>query len=319
MPNDLRYWLGLSAFPGIGPVRFSLLRTYFGTVKQIWDAPKDELIKTGLGEKLSDSFDSFRNAFDIAAYQKKLHDAHIGVLTIDDSRYPKLLKEIVDAPFLLYVKGRKTAKPIDMEKTIAVVGTRKASPYGIDVTKKFVRGLVEVGYTIVSGMAYGIDAVAHETAIACGGKTVAVLGCGVDVIAPFSNAHIYRKLTDGGFGAVVSEMPLGLRPEKGLFVARNRIISGLSRGVVVIEGEKDSGTLITARNAGEQGRDVFAVPGPITSSTSAGPATLLKNGAILIESVHDILEHVVCHPELVSGSIRQTVTIKRLDAEINSA
>ena len=217
---------------------------------------------------------------------------HIGALTIDDARYPKLLKEISDPPFFLYVKGKRTDAPIDMDKTIAIVGTRKATAYGISMTKQFVRDLVRVGFTIISGMAYGIDAVAHETTIACGGKTIAVLGCGVDICAPYSNVHIYRKLSCEGFGAVVSEMPLGLRPEKGLFIARNRIISGLSRGVVVIEGEKDSGTLITARNAGEQGRDVFAVPGPVTSETSHGPAALLKSGAILAESVHDILEHI---------------------------
>lgn len=292
MPNELRYWLGLSAFPGIGPVRFGLLRAYFGTVKQIWDAPVEELTKTGLGEKLTRSFDQFRTSFDCGKYQKQLIDAHIGVVTIDDIRYPKLLKEIVDPPFLLYVKGKHTGTPIPMEKTIAIVGTRKASPYGISITKQFVRDLVAAGYTIISGMAYGIDAVAHQTAIAYGGKTIAVLGCGVDIIAPYSNAPIYRKLAYEGYGAVVSEMPMGLKPEKGLFVARNRIISGLSRGVVVIEGEKDSGTLITARCAGEQGRDVFAVPGPITSPTSSGPAKLLKSGAILVESVHDILEHI---------------------------
>jgi len=290
--NDLRYWLGLSAFPGIGPARFQLLLQYFGTVKRIWEAPRDELIKIGLGGKLTQTLDQFRNTFDSVAYQKKLQDAHIGVVTIDDFRYPKILKEIVDPPFLLYVKGKKTKEPIDMEKTIAVVGTRQATSYGISITKQLTRDLVSAGFTIISGMAYGIDAVAHETAIASGGKTIAVLGCGVDICAPLANLHIYRKLAYEGFGAVVSEMPLGLRPEKGLFVARNRIISGLSRGVVVVEGEKDSGTLITASYAASQGRDVFAVPGPITSPTSRGPATLIKSGAILVESAHDILEHV---------------------------
>jgi DNA processing protein len=292
MRNDVRYWLGLSAFPGIGPARFGLLLEYFHTVKRIWEAPRDALIEIGFGEKLTQSFDHFRNTFNLVDYQKRLQENHVGVVTIDDFRYPKLLKEIVDPPFLLYVKGRKMSTPIDMEKTIAIVGSRKATPYGLAITKQLTRDLVAAGYTIISGMAYGIDAMAHETAIACGGKTIAVLGCGVDICAPLANIHIYRKLSDEGFGAVVSEMPLGLRPEKGLFVARNRIISGLSRGVVVVEGEKDSGTLITAKNAAEQGRDVFAVPGPITSPTSRGPAALLKNGAILVESAHDILEHV---------------------------
>lgn len=292
MSNDLRYWLGLSAFPGIGPVRFALLRNYFGSVKQIWEASVEDFRKTGLGEKLTRSFGHFRNTFNILAYQKKLRDSHIGVVTIDDSRYPKLLKEIVDPPFLLYVKGRKTDQPIDMEKTIAIVGTRKATLYGIAITKQLVRDLVSAGCTIVSGMAYGIDAIAHEEAIACGGKTIAVLGCGVDICAPLANLHIYRKLSDEGFGAVISEMPLGLRPEKGLFVTRNRIISGLSRGVVVIEGEKDSGTLITASCAASQGRDVFAVPGSVDVPTSSASSYLLKSGAILIENAHDILEHI---------------------------
>lgn len=292
MTNDVRYWLGLSAFPGIGPARFGVLLQYFQTVKRIWEAPSDMLIEIGFGEKLTRSFDHFRNTFDLADYQKRLQETHVGAVTIDDFRYPKLLKEIVDPPFLLYVKGRKMSTPIDMEKTIAIVGSRNATPYGLAITKQLTHDLVAAGYTIISGMAYGIDAMAHETAIACDGKTIAVLGCGVDICAPRANIHIYRKLSDGGFGAVVSEMPLGLRPEKGLFVARNRIISGLSRGVVVVEGEKDSGTLITAKNAAEQGRDVFAVPGPITSPTSRGPAALLKNGAILVESAHDILEHV---------------------------
>jgi DNA processing protein len=292
MPNDLCYWLGLSAYPGIGPVRFRLLRNYFGTVKQIWSASVPDLLNLGLGEKLTYSFDSFRTTFNILAYQKKLHEDHIGVVIIDDPRYPKLLKEINDPPFLLYVKGKKTETPINMEKTIAIVGARKATAYGIDTTKQLVTDLVRAGYTIVSGMAYGIDAVAHETAISCGGKTIAVLGCGVDIIAPLRNAHIYRKLAYEGCGAIISEMPVGLRPEKGLFVARNRIISGLSKGVVVIEGDRHSGTFITASDAALQGRDVFAVPGPITSATSRGPSALLKNGAILVESAHDILEHV---------------------------
>jgi len=290
--DDVRYWLGLSAFPGIGPVRFGLLRNYFGTVEAIWHAPEKKLFEVNLPKNLVIDFCAFRKTFDSTSYIQRMQKEHIGALTIDDARYPKLLKEISDPPFFLYVKGKRTDAPIDMDKTIAIVGTRKATAYGISMTKQFVRDLVRVGFTIISGMAYGIDAVAHETTIACGGKTIAVLGCGVDICAPYSNVHIYRKLSCEGFGAVVSEMPLGLRPEKGLFIARNRIISGLSRGVVVIEGEKDSGTLITARNAGEQGRDVFAVPGPVTSETSHGPAALLKSGAILAESVHDILEHI---------------------------
>jgi len=278
MDEETRSWVGFSVFPGIGPVRFRLLLEHFGTAKKAWEAP------------LSDKFVDFRKKFDIDAYLQRLEKLHVSVLTLNNPKYPKLLGQIDDAPFLLYVKGR--GSKINLDKTIAVVGTRRITEYGENVTKKLVRELVARGFTIVSGMAYGVDAVAHKTAIEAGGKTIAVLGCGIDIIAPPSNASLYWAIVNGG-GAVVSEMPLGLRPAKGLFVARNRIISGLSRGVVVTEGADDSGALITARNAGEQGRDVFAVPGPITSELSRGPARLLKNGAKLVESADDIIEELL--------------------------
>lgn len=277
MDQETAAWVGFSVCPGIGPVRFRLLLTHFGSAKAAWEAP------------LSDTFVRFRNSFDRDAYLLRLNKLHVSVLTLNNPKYPRLLKEISDAPFLLYVKGR--GSKINLEKTIAVVGTRRATQYGEDVTKKIVRGLVARGFTIVSGMACGVDAVAHKTAIEAGGKTIAVLGCGIDIMAPSSNASLYWAIVHGG-GAVVSEMPLGLRPAKGLFVARNRIISGLSLGVVVTEGADNSGALITARNAGEQGRDVFAVPGPITSTYSRGPARLLKNGAKLVESADDIIEEL---------------------------
>lgn len=289
MGDDLLYWLGFSAFPGIGPVRFRLLREYFGQVKDAWNAKEDVLRSLHVSGSLVSSFVDFRRTFDLHAYYERLVKNHVGIVTIDHPKYPRLLKEIPDAPFLLYVKGRKTQEGIDMENTVAVVGARKKTAYGEEVTKEIVRTLVSYGVTIVSGMAYGIDAIAHETAIAEGGKTIAVLGCGIDICAPMGNIHIYRKVTDGGCGAVVSEMPLGMRPDKGLFPARNRIISGLSLGVVIIEGTSHSGTLITARNAAEQGREVFAIPGPITSATSHGPSILLRSGAVLIESADDII------------------------------
>jgi len=289
MNDDRLYWLGFSAFPGIGPVRFALLLHHFGSAKAIWLATKQDLISVGLGEKLTSHFLSFRQAFSLTSYSSQLHDLHIVPILLTDPQYPKLLHEISDAPFVLYVKGKRKDGLIPLDKNVAVVGTRQVSQYGASVTKTIVESLVSYGCTIISGMAYGVDAVAHETAIACGGKTIAVLGCGVDIIAPSVNSHIYRALTEDGHGAVVSEMPLGLRPTKGLFPARNRIISGLSLGVVVTEGADDSGALITARNAGEQGREVFAVPGPITSRLSAGPSRLIQDGATLITSALDIV------------------------------
>ncbi len=292
MDNERSYWVGFSVFPGIGPVRFKLLVDYFGSAAVAWKAPIEELKKIRLGEKLSEQFDHFRKTFDIHAYLERLGKLHVSVLTLNDLKYPNLLKEISDPPFLLYIRGINTGQPINLEKTIAVVGTRKITRYGEEVTRRIVADLVSYGFTIVSGLAYGVDAAAHQSAIDSGGKTIAVLGCGIDIIAPPSNARLYRSISEEGFGAVVSEMPLGLWASKGMFPARNRIVSGLSLGVVVTEGADDSGALITARNAGEQGREVFAVPGPITSLYSRGPAALIKKGAKLVESAEDIVEEL---------------------------
>lgn len=289
MDQETKYWVAFSVFPGIGPVRFKLLYDYFGSAKAAWLANPQELRNIKLGEKLTCEFIAFRDTFDIERYLKQLEKLHVLVVTRNDPKYPKLLAQIPDPPFLLYIKGRNTGRPINLDRTIAVVGTRKITRYGEDVTSRLVTGLVSYGFTIVSGLAYGVDAAAHQAALDAGGKTIAVLGCGIDIIAPPSNARLYWNIANGG-GAIVSEMPLGLRPNKGLFPARNRIISGLSLGVVVTEGAGDSGALITARNAVEQGREVFAVPGPITSPYSRGPAQLIKKGAKLVESVEDIIE-----------------------------
>ncbi len=308
MDDERKYCVGFSVFPGIGPVRFKLLSEYFGSVKAAWEAPAAELRKIKLGEKLTEQFDVFRKTFDLDGYLRKLQDLHVSTLTINDPRYPKLLKEIPDAPFLLYIRGKRTDPPVNLDKTIAVVGTRNITRYGEEVTQKIVAGLVLHGFTIVSGLAYGVDAVAHQTAINSGGKTIAVLGCGIDIIAPPSNARLYHEISEEGHGAIVSEMPLGLRPNKGLFPARNRIISGLSLGVVVTEGANDSGALITARNAGEQGREVFAIPGPITSLYSRGPSRLIKQGAMLVESAEDILEELGFNPTNPSIMLRTNPT-----------
>ena len=211
------------------------------------------------------------------------------MIGLDDSRYPRLLREIPDPPEFLYVLG--TGSKINLEKTIAVVGTRNVTPYGVAVTRKLVTDLVARGFTIVSGLANGVDTVAHRTAIDAGGKTIAVLGSGIDNITPPSNAKLYWEIVNG-HGAVISEFPGKILTEKKRFVTRNRIISGLSLGIVVIEGTDHSGTLITAKYAAEQGREVFAVPGPVTSKYSRASSILLKNGAKLVESASDILEEL---------------------------
>lgn len=291
MDDETQYWIAFSVCPGIGPVRFQLLLDYFGTAKNAWHASVNDLRSIHMPSRLVDDFVHFRSSYDFDVYAKKLLALHVTALILTSAKYPKLLKQIPDAPFVLYIKGRKPDQPINLERTIGVVGTRKITPYGRAVTKRLVRGLVSHGFTIVSGLAYGVDAVAHQTAMDEGGKTIAVLGCGIDIVAPASNARLYADIA-GGSGAIISEMPLGVRPDKSLFVLRNRIISGLSLGVVVTEGSENSGSLITARNATEQGREVFAVPGPITSVYSRGTALLLKNGAKLVESVDDIIEEL---------------------------
>lgn len=296
--REIDYWLAFSVFPGIGPIRFRRLIAHFTTPQKAWKASRIDLANAGLSSRLIDSFLEFRRKYDMDKYAGRLAKQHVSVLTLANSRYPPLLREISDAPFVLYVKGKKPKTPINLHRTIGVVGTRNSTPYGREVTARLVRDLVQEGFTIVSGLAIGIDTVAHETALKEGGSTIAVLGCGIDIVAPSVNARLYADIAGGG-GAIVSEMPLGHRPDKGLFPARNRIISGLSLGVVVVEGAEDSGALITARNAAEQGRDVFAVPGPITSRYARGPARLLKEGARLVESVDDILDEL--HIERTDG------------------
>lgn len=282
--------IGFSVFPGIGPMRYRLLVGYFGSAAAAWNASLIQLKETGMGDVLAEKFDRFKKEFSLSSYMALLRDAQVVPIVTGSPHYPKQLAAISDPPIVLYTKGHRGKEPINWNRAIGVVGTRKMTEYGRQMTEKIVQNLVDAGCPIISGMAYGIDAVAHETAMRMQGVTVAVLGCGADIIAPSSNYRIYHTLSDTpGAGAVLSEMPLGLKPGKGLFPARNRIISGLSRGVVVVEGAEDSGALITARYAAEQGRDVFAVPGDVRSPTSRGVNSLLKNGATLIENGSDIL------------------------------
>jgi len=289
--NELSALVSFSVFPGIGPARFRLLYSYFGTAGAAWKATKGELQSTGLSQKIIDRFLEFRSTFSVDQYFTDLEQKRIRVVSFLDTTYPERLKQIPDPPLVLYVYGEDSLSLLSELRLIGIVGTRMITQYGRDVTRKLTRDLVRSGFGIVSGLAFGVDAEAHNTTLQNGGKTIAVLGCGVDVIAPISNAPIYREIARKG-GLIVSEMPIGHRPDRGLFPARNRIISGLSLGIVVTEGSEDSGALITASYAAEQGRDVFAVPGPITSIYSRGPAKLLKAGATLAESAQDILDQL---------------------------
>lgn len=203
----------------------------------------------------------------------------------DDSDYPLRLKEIDKSPEYIYVEGKML---VEDEKAVAIVGTRTPTKYGSEVAANFTRGLVENGFTVISGMAKGIDTIVHKTAIAAGGRTIAVVASGLDIIYPAENKDLFERIVKQG--AVISEFPEGTRPLPKNFLARNRIISGLALGVIVVEGRRRSGTLSTATHAANQGREVFAVPGPINSKQSEAPLYLIDQGANIAKSVEDILD-----------------------------
>ncbi len=285
--DERDYWLGFSVFPGIGPFRFKKILEEFGTAKKAWNCSNSKILKI-LGESLGPKFVDFASKFSIENYLKSLKKENVWFLTLEDKHYPNLLSKIKNPPFVLY--GRGDPKILS-STSFAVVGARRTTHYGREVTAIFTQELVSSGFTIVSGLAIGVDAISHKTSLDSNGKTVAVLGCGVDCCNPSENLSLYKRIIEEG-GAIVSELPLSHPPTKGSFPARNRIIAGLSQAVLVTEGAEDSGSLITANYAFEFGRKVFAVPGPITSSLSKGPYKLLKKGAKLVTKIEDILEEL---------------------------
>ncbi|MEK7186684.1 MAG: DNA-processing protein DprA [Patescibacteria group bacterium] len=285
------YWLGFSVFSGIGPHKFKKLLLEFKTAKNAWEASENEL-RNVLGPKLTEKFVDFKKDFSIESYLKKLEKNNVWFITSNDPFYPKLLLEIPNPPFVLFGKGLKFQDLQDeFSKTIGVVGSRKPTYYGQEITEKFSSDLSVSGFTIVSGLALGVDAISHESALKNGGKTIAVLGCGVDCCTPNTNQNIYDKIIAGN-GCVISEVPLSYMPGKGLFPARNRIIAGLSQAVLVTEGAEDSGSLITADFAFKFFRKVFAVPGPINSALSKGPYKLIEKGAKLVTSAQNIIDEL---------------------------
>lgn len=287
MDEEKIYWVAFSNFEGIGPQRFKLLIEYFGNAKKAWTASHFDLEKIGLGQKLVADFCDFRDKFLLHEYYKSMQAEGIKAVILTDENYPDLLKQISSPPPVLYVRGE-----IKKEDglALAVVGTRKITPYGRQATMILVADLVAAGLTIVSGMARGVDTVAHQTALNCLGRTIAVLGSGVDFIYPPENKGLYGEITKNG--AVISEFPVGYPALPKNFPIRNRVISGLSLGVLVTEAATDSGSLLTAEDGVEQGREVFAVPGPITSPMSGGTAELIQNGAKLVHTSKDILDEL---------------------------
>ncbi len=286
--SEEKYWLGFNLVKGVGPAKVQALLNSFGDLRSAWGAREDQLRKLGFDKRAIDSFLTARAKLDLDQCLADVRAIGVSLLTWNSEAYPSYLREIDGAPPLVYVHG--SLEEID-HWAVAVVGTRRLTSYGRQVTQELVTGLVLNGVTIVSGLARGIDAVAHKAALDHGGRTIAVLGSGPDCIYPPENRSLARQIVNGR-GAVISEYGMGVQPEAKNFPPRNRIISGLSLGVIVVEAGDRSGAGITARFALEQGREVFAVPGNINSPASVGTNRLIQQGAKLVAGVDDVLEEL---------------------------
>ena len=286
--SDDKYLVALCSFTDFGPRRVTLLINYFKNAKRAWNVEKKDLLEVGVKDNLADKFIKYRNSFNCDKYFSSLEQKGISYIVKEDKLYPKNLKELDDAPVVLYYLGKLS---IFDENAVAIVGTRKMTYYGKEVTEKFSSELASLGITIISGLARGIDSVAHRSALNMGGRTIAVIASGLDNIYPPENIKLANDIVKSG-GAILSEYPLGYPALPVNFPSRNRIVSGLSKAVVVIEGYKKSGTLLTASSAAQQGKTVFAVPGQITSPMSEAPHYLLQNGAKWAFCPKDILDEL---------------------------
>jgi len=285
MADHKKYWIGFNLVKGVGSVRFSQIQAYFGDLSIAWHAPAEAFQEVGLPERVLKNFFVLRVEIDLDHLYESIISSNTTVLTLLDEAYPRLLREIDQAPPVIYIKGNLI--PAD-EFAVAMVGTRRVTAYGQQVTRDTSTYLAGHGLTIVSGLARGVDALAHQHALQAGGRTIAVLGSGVDVIYPPE----HRKLADAILenGAIISDYPMGTQPEGINFPPRNRIISGLSLATIVVEAGERSGALITADFAVEQGRDVFAVPGNVFSPASRGTNRLIQKGAYAMVSPQDVLD-----------------------------
>ncbi|OGY45571.1 MAG: DNA protecting protein DprA [Candidatus Buchananbacteria bacterium RIFCSPLOWO2_01_FULL_46_12] len=291
MPNslknqELKYWLAFNQLAMIGPRRWQAMLAYFSDLKTAWQASPMELIKAGLEQKIVDFIIDQRSVINPDQEWEKVEKSGAKIMTILDPNYPKLLAEIYDPPPLLYYRGQLD---LNNDLPLAVVGSRKMSSYGQQATQTLVADLALAKLTIISGLALGVDALAHQTALENRGKTLAVLGSGIDVIMPSTNYRLAEEIIASG-GALISEFPLGTRPQKFNFPRRNRVIAGLSLGVLIVEAAAKSGALITARCALEQNREVFAVPGSIYEPNCVGTNNLIKLGARPVTDANDIFE-----------------------------
>ncbi len=301
MAEEISYWVALSLVPGVGSVLFKRLLDQFKTPEAVFKAALKDLLRVeGVGKRVAEEIRKGPAEKKTERELRLVQEAGGTLLTLADELYPLRLKEIYDPPPLLYLRGELKEED---NLALSIVGSRKTSPYGRWITEKMSQEIVRHGITIVSGMARGIDSVAHGGAISGGGRTLAVLGCGIDVIYPPENRTLFGQIID--HGAVLSEFPMGSRPEGIHFPRRNRIISGLSIGVVVVQASAESGSLITADYALEQGREVFAIPGNVGAEGSRGTNRLIKEGAKLVESSEDILEEILPQWKRMKESLDQ--------------
>ena len=281
------YWLALKLVPGLGTRTSVKLLERFRTPQAIFRASRTELEGAGVSGAVAQSIASGITFEEAAGQHEKMAECGAVAVTLGDPRYPQRLREIFDPPILLFARGR-----VDLLQSlaVAVVGTRRPTPYGIAVAERLSGDLAHAGLTIVSGMARGVDTAAHKGTLAVGGDTVAVLGCGVDIVYPAENRKLAGELA--GRGLMLSEFPMGATAFPQNFPIRNRIISGISLGVLVVEGAQYSGSAITAKLAMDQGREVFAVPGNITNKLAWGPNLLIKQGAKLVQDWNDVVSEL---------------------------
>ncbi|HXS96136.1 MAG TPA: DNA-processing protein DprA [Candidatus Limnocylindrales bacterium] len=278
------HWLALKLVPGLGARTSAKLLDRFRTPQAIFRATRTELEAAGVSGAVAQSVASGCTFEDAAAQHERMLAAGAVLITVADAAYPALLREIFDPPVTLFARGRLE---LLAEISIAVVGTRRPTPYGLAVAERLSADLAHAGLTIVSGMARGVDSAAHRGALGAGGDTIAVLGCGVDVVYPSENKKLAAEIAAKGL--ILSEFPMGATAFPQNFPVRNRIVSGLTAGVLVVEGAQYSGSAITAKLAMDQGREVFAIPGNITSKPSWGPNLLIKQGARLVQDWNDVV------------------------------
>jgi DNA processing protein len=291
-----RCLLGLSLVPGLGAVRVAALVRHCGSPEAAWTAPPGVLAGVpGIGRVIAAAIVAGRSEEGIDRALQRARTAGARIVTWLDADYPNRLRGIAASPPVLYVRGRCR----DDAPAAAIVGTRRATPYGLGVAERLAAALAERAVTVVSGLARGIDAAAHRAAVRAGGSTVGVLGCGVDVAYPSEHRALMETMTTGG--GLIAEAPMGAPPERGAFPARNRLISGLADAVIVVEGDVQSGALITARQAEAQGRRVFAVPGSVYARGSRGPHHLLAAGAQVLTDPDDVLRALGRPPAAASG------------------